>query len=137
MGRDDIPHGFLFCQGRFNPRARMGRDMRGVPVVLVDPRFNPRARMGRDLPLVAGLLMRSSFNPRARMGRDIDLSMPALDQMVSIHAPVWGATACAPALMSDPTFQSTRPYGARRADGFMSAADKRFQSTRPYGARPI
>ncbi len=32
----------------FNPRARMGRDMKVVKMNLPDWSFNPRARMGRD-----------------------------------------------------------------------------------------
>ena len=33
-------------------------------------RFNPRARMGRDVPHGPAFIPIISFNPRARMGRD-------------------------------------------------------------------
>ena len=38
----------------------------------IDTRFNPRARMGRDLTGVGGIANpKTGFNPRARMGRDL------------------------------------------------------------------
>ena len=92
------------------------------------------------------------YGARRGGGRDIRLSS------VSIHAPVWGATAPRPRARLHPTcfnprarmgrdgnpltykrfvrvFQSTRPYGARRRPGCADRANQQFQSTRPYGAR--
>jgi len=57
----------------------------------------------------------TSFNPRARMGRDEKIG------------------GLGPAAQ----FQSTRPYGARRAGVYVGGRLVRFQSTRPYGARPL
>ncbi len=64
------------------------------------------------------------FNPRARAGRDPRLRLVhGPDRAVSIHAPVRGATGrywtVAPATL----FQSTRPCGARRADGVEARRD--------------
>ncbi len=59
-------------------------------------------------------VMAASFNPRARTGRD------ARGQLR------WRA---------DEMFQSTRPYGARRAHRRYRREIPWFQSTRPYGAR--
>ena len=73
----------------FNPRARTGRDGSGLSQTSV--RFNPRARTGRDVR-VNSCDSISRFNPRARTGRDVPLTTAGSDQ----------------------TFQSTRPYGARR-----------------------
>ena len=43
-----------------------------VPVTCKLPsmRFNPRARVGRDLMVIDGVYNKNSFNPRARVGRD-------------------------------------------------------------------
>ena len=76
----------------FNPRARVGRDVRLLRVMAESLSFNPRARVGRDTLYPAGdeLLcgfqstrprgarpricsiptIGVSFNPRARVGRD-------------------------------------------------------------------
>jgi len=48
----------------------MGRDSSGGLCYAKLPCFNPRARMGRDVRGLAHGLGRSRFNPRARMGRD-------------------------------------------------------------------
>ena len=57
--------------GCFNPRARVGRDLlRAGP----DPPlrgFNPRARVGRDWATGAPCPPAKRFNPRARVGRDV------------------------------------------------------------------
>ena len=76
--------------------------------------FNPRARMGRDRSLSEWQQHDYCFNPRARMGRDNRQTAHIRVYVVSIHAPVWGATSgnCAP--HRSQVFQSTRPYGARR-----------------------
>src|SRR5208337_293530 len=77
--------------------------------------FNPRARAGRDaskFPLRGEL---PCFNPRARAGRDA----------LASYAP----TCC-------PTFQSTRPRGARLNPHGHHSRLAVFQSTRPRGARP-
>jgi integrase len=57
------------------------------------------------------------FNPRSRVGSDAGLCWAlALVCMVSIHAPVWGATVGFSANEPDRVqFQSTLPCGERRA----------------------
>ncbi len=59
------------------------------------------------------------FNPRARVGRDVELLDELEDEeIVSIHAPAWGATSCGLDDDSIKTeFQSTRPRGARHRIG--------------------
>ena len=56
---------------------------------------------------------------------------------VSIHAPVWGATDILSCRRYNRTFQSTRPYGARRSLAGRVLLPCWFQSTRPYGARHV
>ena len=79
---------------RFNPRARVGRDLdadkldgRHANVSIHAPAwgatvshrlgfcrtfagFNPRARVGRDMVLTQARTVETCFNPRARVGRD-------------------------------------------------------------------
>ena len=57
-------------RGRFNPRAREGRDPRRSSPPTPPPRFNPRAREGRDTPDNNQERRPPCFNPRAREGRD-------------------------------------------------------------------
>jgi len=120
----------------FNPRARMGRDPPTTRPGRTGPRFNPRARMGRDLASGPADPIACGFNPRARMGRDDATDRLDILVVVSIHAPVWGATRPQTPLQRFFEFQSTRPYGARRRRSPSVCARCSFQSTRPYGARP-
>ena len=144
----------------FNPRARAGRDARTVTYSTVHESFNPRARAGRDVHPPRDRHGADCFNPRARAGRDFaDHAAYVLADVVSIHAPVRGATELAQAqegvaacfnpraragrdvrdAEADPhydRFQSTRPCGARRGvHEAMTRVYKVFQSTRPCGAR--
>ena len=54
-----------------------------------------------------------SFNPRARAGRDLSPIYVIANQLVSIHAPVRGATSSSERAIVGLRFQSTRPCGAR------------------------
>ncbi len=76
--------------------------------------FNPRARMGRDIrvPKVRRLSDVSIHAPvwGATQGKVKGI----YGQYVSIHAPVWGATSAHGKTWADFVFQSTRPYGARQ-----------------------
>ena len=56
-------------------------------------------------------------------------------QNVSIHAPVWGATKIATVLWIGEQFQSTLPYGERQRVTVLYLIISKFQSTLPYGER--
>ena len=124
------------CSGRFNPRARTGRDdaiyeaLRICNVSIHAP--------ARGATLLA-LLERShilGFNPRARTGRDIGLAAGCRRTGVSIHAPARGATRWHASFTCHcGVFQSTRPHGARRSTDPNRVTKREFQSTRPHGAR--
>ena len=101
------------CRSGFNPRARVGRDIRMSSSFWLQTCFNPRARVGRDAaakPIGDGIC---GFNPRARVGRDLACQVVDIGQLVSIHAPAWGATSAYLDGLIDGLFQSTRPRGAR------------------------
>ena len=54
--------------------------------------FNPRAHVGRDSIDNCKKSKQRSFNPRAHVGRDFNLFLMCAVVVVSIHAPMWGAT---------------------------------------------
>jgi len=113
--------------------------------------------MGRDGGRITTSPRPTGFNPRARMGRDargggdigcerVSIHAPVwgataiareagISIDVSIHAPVWGATRGGGKYFSVAEFQSTRPYGARPRCPRKCMLTCPFQSTRPYGAR--
>ena len=96
---------------------------------------------------------------RPRGARHIELYYARIKELVSIHAPAWGATSGKRSRKSGSTcfnprarvgrdghghvhsfqvamFQSTRPRGARLLVSMASPLLRPFQSTRPRGARP-
>ena len=56
-----------------------------------------------------------NFNPRTHVGCDKPLQIGAVDVVISIHAPTWGATFAGQWKSEDEQFQSTHPRGVRRA----------------------
>ena len=55
----------------------------------------------------------TGFNPRTRVGCDAMVNFDFLGWLVSIHAPVWGATMAFRHLALHFAFQSTHPCGVR------------------------
>ena len=97
--------------------------------------FNPRTRVGCDL-LCCGFQYRlDGFNPRTRVGCDLNSLIKHSQQGVSIHAPVWGATAVFTTLKPLATFQSTHPCGVRPVERDDTVVVQVFQSTHPCGVR--
>ncbi len=77
----------------FNPRAREGRDARPARVAEYRRSFNPRAREGRDLITPAGQQPVLVVSIHAPVKGATLLALPLLvGRRVSIHAPVKGAT---------------------------------------------
>ena len=103
----------------------------------MSPPANPRARVGRDETTRTATLRPTSFNPRARVGRD-QINSPELDpQLVSIHAPAWGATCAVDSECPRLAVSIHAPaWGATTAVGGIGSAFS-FQSTRPRGARHV
>ena len=75
----------------FNPRPVRGRH-RQTPCNPWCRCFNPRPREGGDLAAGAARSLGSRFNPRPREGGDVERARAHLLVVVSIHAPVKGAT---------------------------------------------
>ena len=77
-------------------------------------RFNPRARVGRDVTPAPTTSKPPAFQSTRPRGARLALSQSLLQACrVSIHAPAWGATASVYAALVPLRFQSTRPRGAR------------------------
>ncbi len=55
--------------------------------------------------------------------------------LISIHAPVWGATFMVDDGIDIVEFQSTHPYGVRPTCTYQKLVSISFQSTHPYGVR--
>ncbi len=76
------------------------------------------------------------FNPRARTGRDPGMeTINRSSQKFQSTRPYGARRAAVGNLVIDSMFQSTRPYGARLGLVVVPAPAFWFQSTRPYGAR--
>ena len=116
MGCDCFGGCFLFKLVYFNPRTRVGCDPPwkidyqttsrfqsthpcGVRQIFLPKQtqlynFNPRTRVGCDKTRCIGKSPKTNFNPRTRVGCDRhQLPFPGRN-IISIHAPVWGATPC-------------------------------------------
>ena len=114
-----------------------GATASGAAKLVQIARFNPRARVGRDVADLGDVLKGKQFQstrPRgARQG--VPLSDAAATH-VSIHAPAWGATLAEITRPDGSTGFNPRARVGR--DGIASwLADEclKFQSTRPRGAR--
>jgi len=98
--------------------------------------FNPRARMGRDVKRATNgdITLDVSIHAPA-WGATMLYTTFLIFALVSIHAPAWGATYETHQYDKGYEFQSTRPHGARLTAFNISNTQAKFQSTRPHGAR--
>jgi len=166
----------------FNPRTRAGCDplyvRYGVSVIMFQSThpcgvrrrisavslrnitsFNPRTRAGCDLNLFFAQILPASFQSTHPCGvRPRAVAEPVFPHLVSIHAPVRGATDLDNHLSSSKLvsihapvrgatffsrfgsicsgFQSTHPCGVRHKAQGIKNKHKQFQSTHPCGVRP-
>ena len=79
----------------FNPRSREGSDARGPSSTARKGYFNPRSREGSDGAYQDSERLISYFNPRSREGSDLLERVEVRRGVISIHAPVKGATTTA------------------------------------------
>ena len=121
----------------FNPRTRVGCDIRGDKEFGGDNWFqstHPRGvRPQAGVPEVEAQAWFQSTHPRGV--RPGDRHPRDHQQPVSIHAPAWGATSCGSSLMLARLFQSTHPRGVRHSLVAGVAGLVQFQSTHPRGVR--
>ena len=159
VGRDRRSRSKRWWATNFNPRAPVGRDTREIHRWREWKNFNPRAPVGRDSPKsdcaryselfqsprpcgarrpfrLHDLSGNLDFNPRAPVGRDQRRTVGEVSCVISIPAPLWGATISPRRRPKKSKFQSPRPCGARRIVIFYNFTEELFQSPRPCGARP-
>ena len=134
--RDFIRHGAWFCVSIHAPVR--GATRYADAMEPTDSRFNPRPRTGatrpRYLPPPSGRCQMFQSTPPCG-GDDGQLLMVGCG-IVSIHAPVRGATPDHATRTNHLAFQSTPPYGGRlRTHLSAGSASRLFQSTPPYGGR--
>ena len=143
----------------FNPRPRMGGDFSAGMGAASHDRFNPRPRMGGDIFLPRSCPHLHRFNPRPRMGGDGRFSfkvnkIPLFQstppyggrptcwswsgrrELVSIHAPVWGATQDVLGLINIYNVSIHAPVWGATFQKSILSKKRMFQSTPPYGGRP-
>ena len=141
----------------FNPRSREGSDEFRRWCLQKQNHFNPRSREGSDSVVKSIRLFCQHFNPRSREGSDwYSQAIPTV-LIISIHAPVKGAT-CIPFvafslrdisihapvkgatlyILSNPldvVFQSTLPWRERHGKYLVNEEQYKFQSTLPWRER--
>ena len=116
----------------------MGCDDRQVRIPGVIDGFNPRTRVGCD---VGGVAFRSHAEIVSIHAPAWGATSEVCDDLkgaghVSIHAPAWGATAAKIRLVGgDVMFQSTHPVGCDGLWPWFTPDDVLFQSTHPRGVR--
>ena len=81
-----------FLRLKFNPRSREGSDLIRGHFDTLDDDFNPRSREGSDAAPCNAVLIADDFNPRSREGSDNHIDWCNKNRLISIHAPVKGAT---------------------------------------------
>ncbi len=101
--------------------------------------FNPRTPVGCDTPGQTPQQQANNFNPRTPVGCDQRSRIgPSRPQLISIHAPQWGATSRLCETRNASGFQSTHPSGVRLPpESSHPRQPTRFQSTHPSGVRPL
>ena len=78
----------------FNPRTRMGCDMKLVTETHAKANFNPRTRMGCDPKNDGTSNQERSFQSTHPYGVRLEFGLSNVHvAIISIHAPVWGATS--------------------------------------------
>ena len=93
----------------FNPRSREGSDVQRLLSKRTQYHFNPRSREGSDNSSSHSCRQIKNFNPRSREGSDGDQAVFTPVSVISIHAPVKGATATIRIMIIGSLFQSTLP----------------------------
>jgi len=118
----------------FNPRTPAGCDASGGFAISRTRCFNPRTPAGCDPDDYTLVPVNTRFNPRTPAGCDLLLDARGFALVVSIHAPLRGATRLTYAnrrLMF--AFQSTHPCGVRRKRDGLRTRLLRFNPRTPAG----
>ena len=82
----------LLRSGSFNPRTHMGCDFMNARITLISRSFQSTHPHGVRHRAIGYAIDVARFNPRTHMGCDQTQGDLASVEIVSIHAPTWGAT---------------------------------------------
>ena len=148
-----------FRASRFNPRSRVGSDRDRVCLLRIGivsihapawgatagheqsdgrrDRFNPRSRVGSDTRMSRSAASTSSFQSTLPRGERLDrVPLTGARLAVSIHAPAWGATRCAPSNQGlETSFNPRSRVGSDDSFVYFRGFLALFQSTLPRGER--
>ena len=83
---------YFLKDSNFNSRSRVGSDDKIDFPFCLPTYFNSRSRVGSDKPQPITYYITKYFNSRSRVGSDLHNAVSLLHSLISIHAPVWGAT---------------------------------------------
>ena len=157
MGGDLTLTGYSGISSMFQSTPPHGGRLFGAHKCVEDKVFQSTPPHGGRLTIWLDRHLCVCFNPRPHMGGDGVLSILNDIDMVSIHAPTWGATKILALHYAYAKFQSTPPHGGRRGQVherlhrvvvsihaptwgatanrlYVFGSDK-FQSTPPHGGR--
>ena len=134
-GATSSPEVSLRQKTDFNPRTRMGCDLKGCGSDGLRADFNPRTRMGCDDYSTAGAVKKGISIHAPAWGATGGRGTARQKRIISIHAPAWGATVISGVLfilvkisIHAPAWGATISWGNRSIPGS-------FQSTHPHGVR--
>ena len=99
--------------------------------------FNPRPRVGGDNYRQLKTIYQQNFNPRPRVGGDFNPCFVRERQIISIHAPAWGATHTEAQMLTWYNISIHAPAWGATSRPKTSVLFGTFQSTPPRGGRQI
>ncbi len=112
----------------------MGSDFSSIQFLLKVFHFNPRSRMGSDIPGTRDTGNYTISIHAPVWGATAVSRSPSAPCRISIHAPVWGATVTESTFLDVPKFQSTLPYGERHCPHTDTAVHYKFHPRSRMGS---
>ena len=123
----------------FNPRSRVGSDMKPILDATCGANFNPRSRVGSDSARVPRRRPREVFQSTLPRGERQGITEPQeTGWSISIHAPAWGATrAYRPALLLCEISIHAPAWGATQCQAELNRIARISIHAPAWGATPI
>ena len=115
----------------------MGCDSPCAPELICHCHFNPRTHMGCDRHKHTLRPHPVHFNPRTHMGCDVQRHGSDHKEVISIHAPTWGATSCYFLHFIPLHFNPRTHMGCDNDCPNLRRQLHKFQSTHPHGVRRL
>ena len=136
MGCDYSGNGRLPGYSDFNPRTPVGCDADPNLIYPGQVLFQSTHPSGVRRPSSRVTLRTSNFNPRTPVGCDANRTRRRKNQIISIHAPQWGATETYSRNVVFLVISIHAPqWGATADPNLIYPGQVLFQSTHPSGVR--